>query len=54
MKWLIEIGMFSASILAGMLLADLAPIRLLSRSWRIPIAAALVGIGIVLAIIGFF
>jgi hypothetical protein len=46
--------MFAASILAGMLLADPTPIRLLSKSWRVPIAAALIGIGITLAIIGFF
>ncbi len=54
MKWFLEIGIFAASILAGLLLADLVPTQLLSKSWRIPIVAVFIAIGITLAIIGFF
>ena len=54
MKWFLEIGIFAASILAGLLLGDLVPGQFLSKSWRIAIAAMLIGIGIILAIIGFF
>jgi hypothetical protein len=53
MKWFLEIGIFAASILAGLFLGDLVPMRSLSRSWRIAIAVVLIGIGIALAIIGF-
>jgi hypothetical protein len=54
MKWFLEVGIFAASILAGLLLGDLVPGQLLSKSWRMPIATMLIAIGITLAIIGFF
>ena len=53
MKWLLEIGIFAASILAGLFLGDLVPMRSLTRSWRIAIAAVLIAIGIALTIVGF-
>ncbi len=54
MKWLFEIGIFAAAVLAGSALGGLVPTGLLPRSWRFPIAALLVGVGIALAVIGFF
>jgi hypothetical protein len=53
MKWPLEIGIFAAAVMAGSLLGGLVPPGLIPQSWRIPIAALLVGIGIALAVIGF-
>ena len=53
MQWLFEIGIFAACIMAGSILGGLVPTGLLPQSWRIPIVAVLVGIGIALAVIGF-
>jgi hypothetical protein len=54
MKWFLEIGIFAAAVLAGSTLGGLMPTGLIPQSWRIPIAALLVGIGIALTVIGFF
>ncbi len=53
MKWLFELGMFAAAVLAGSALGGVLPTGLVPQSWRFPIAALLVGIGLALAVIGF-
>jgi len=51
MRGVLEIGLFVLSIIAGLILGGLVPEELLPKSWRLPIGALLVGVGIALAVI---
>ena len=53
MMWLLEIGIFASSMMAGLILAGRIPKGLLPESWRVPVGAMLAGAGIALAVIGF-
>ena len=51
MRWILEMGIFAASAIAGSILAGLVPKGMIPESWRIPIAALLIALGIALAVI---
>jgi len=51
MRGLPEIGVIVLSIIAGLILGGFVPEELLPKSWRQPIGALLVGVGLVLAVI---
>jgi hypothetical protein len=51
MRWLLELGIFVASIMAGLVLGGLVPARIVPADWRRPVGAFLVGLGIALALI---
>ena len=51
MRWLLEAGIFIASIIAGLLLGGLVPARIVPEIWRRPVGAFLAGLGIALAVI---
>jgi hypothetical protein len=51
MKWLLEVGIFAASAIAGSILGGLVPKGVVRESWRIRIAALLIAAGIALAVI---
>jgi hypothetical protein len=53
MKWLLEVGIFAASILAGLFLVDLVPMRSLSRSWRLQLPPCLLELALHLRLLGF-
>jgi hypothetical protein len=53
MRWLLEIGIFVVSIMAGLLLGGLVPEGLPPKFWRLPMGVFLVGVGIILAVIAF-
>ena len=53
MTWLFEIGIFAASILAGLVLGGFLPGDVFPKIWQLRVAAVLVGIGFALAVIGF-
>ncbi len=51
MRWLLELGIFVASIMAGLLFGGLVPARLVPEIWRRPVGAFLAGVGVALAVI---
>jgi len=51
MRSLLGIGIFVASVAAGLVLGGLLPEGLVPKAWRLPIGAFLVGLGIALAVI---
>jgi uncharacterized membrane protein len=53
MTWLFKIWIFAVSVIVGLTLGGFVPKDLLPPSWRLPVAAVLVAIGVVLALIGF-
>ncbi len=53
MHWSLEIGILAVSIAAGLLLGGLVPDGIMPTSWRLPIGAFLVGLGIALVVIVF-
>ena len=48
MRWLLEVGIFIAGIMAGLLLGGLVPARIVPIMWRRPVGAFL---GVALAMI---
>jgi len=54
MKWLLEIGIFVVSIMAGLVISGLMPEGLPPRSWQLPISAFLIAAGIALAVLALW
>lgn len=52
MNLILEIGIFAASVMVGLILGGRVPAGMLPQSWRLPVAAFLVGMGMALAVIG--
>jgi hypothetical protein len=52
MTWLFKIWIFAVSVVVGLTLGGFVP-KSLPPSWRLPAAAVLITIGVVLAVIGF-
>ena len=53
MHWSLEIGILAVSIAAGLFLGGRVPDGIMPTSWRLPIGAFLVGLGIALVVIVF-
>ena len=53
MHELFKVGIFSAAIIAGLLLGGIVPKGVVKESWRIPVAVALVLAGIMLAVLAW-
>lgn len=51
MKPFIEWGLFGSAVIAGWILGGYAPKGLVPATWRVPIATAMVAIGMALALI---
>jgi hypothetical protein len=48
-----QVGIFGIAVIVGWILGGYAPKSSIPDSWRLPIAATLVGIGIALALMSF-